>query len=243
MMSRDDLTQSVTLAVAAAGLSSERTYPGSDYLFTEAPIDFGLIPSGGVIEVEPALVNFDCQAGTIEVTIRNVGGPDDGPLAIAAINLSHGYSQGDYGRAFTWDLSQITLPAFLASGEQLSFPVTYPGGGSGGPFNSRLHLSVASGARNRETGSGLYRGRAAGCGLGTLTPTPTPTPPPPRVCAGDCNGDGTVGIDDLVLGVLVALQSRPADACPGLRGDAGAVVGIADLVTAVVHALEGCPAG
>ena len=241
MMSRQDGTQSVTLAVAAAGMASERAYPGSDYLFTEPPIDFGLVASGGVIDVQPAMLNFDCEPGTLDVTIGNVGGPDDGTLVITAINLSHGYSQGDYGRAFSWDLSQITLPAFLASGEQLSFPVTFPGGESGGTVNSRLHLSVTSGASNREAGTGLYRGRAVGCGV------PTPTPPPiatGRVCAGDCSGDGSVGIDELILGVLVVLQSLSSAACPGLHGgDASAAVGIADLVTAVVHALEGCPAG
>ena len=209
MLKRGDGTQSVTLAGSAAGFASAGADPLSDDLFAEPPIDFGLVPGGGIIEVQPTQAYVDCEPGTIDVTIGNVGGPDDGTLVITAINLSHGYSQGDYGRAFTWDLSEITLPAYLASGEQLSFPVTFPGAGPGGTVNSRLHLSVISGASNREAGSGVYRGRSVGCGV----PTPTPTPTLTGVCAGDCNGDGTVGIGELVRGVAMALGVLDCSEC------------------------------
>jgi hypothetical protein len=62
-------------------------------------------------------------------------------------------------------------------------------------------------------------------------------------CTGDCGGGGgAVSIDELVLGVNVALGQAPPDACPAFPAcDIGPVC-IADLIRAVRNALEGCPA-
>ena len=61
-------------------------------------------------------------------------------------------------------------------------------------------------------------------------------------CVGDCFGGGTVAINELVLGVLVALGEAPPDECPAFPACAVGPVCIADLVGAVGHALDGCPA-
>jgi ELWxxDGT repeat protein len=61
------------------------------------------------------------------------------------------------------------------------------------------------------------------------------------VCAGDCNGDTRVGIEELVRGVGIALGSTAVDVCPAFDRDGDAVVSIAELIAAVGAALNGCP--
>ena len=81
-------------------------------------------------------------------------------------------------------------------------------------------------------------GRLGSCAE-PATPTPTETAIPTGACFGDCNGDGMVGINELITLVNIALGSQPASACPSLP--AGAVVNISDLITAVNNDLSGCP--
>lgn len=62
-------------------------------------------------------------------------------------------------------------------------------------------------------------------------------------CTGDCGGGGAaVTIEELVLGVNVALGIAPPVSCPAYPAcDVGPVC-VADLIRAVRHALDGCPA-
>jgi len=61
-------------------------------------------------------------------------------------------------------------------------------------------------------------------------------------CVGDCNGDGQVTINELILGVNIALGVAPVSACEAFANNAG-VVDIAQLIKGVNNALDGCPAG
>ena len=61
------------------------------------------------------------------------------------------------------------------------------------------------------------------------------------VCAGDCNGDGLVTVDELVRAVNIALGSAALDVCRASDVDADGSVGIDELVRAVNAALQGCP--
>ena len=57
------------------------------------------------------------------------------------------------------------------------------------------------------------------------------------ICIGDCNGDGMVTIDEIIVMVNIALGDKPISACPqGTRGS----VTIADIIMAVNNALLGC---
>jgi len=99
---------------------------------------------------------------------------------------------------------------------------------------------------------------------GTITPTdtiaPTPTPTitptasavmeptstaPPTVgepaCVGDCNGDGSVSIDELVIEVSIMLGTRPTDGCAQLNVD-HITVTVDVLLAAIQNALTQCPA-
>ena len=59
-------------------------------------------------------------------------------------------------------------------------------------------------------------------------------------CAGDCNGDGTITIDELVRGVGIALGSSATSACAALDDDGDGTVAINELIPAVNAALDGC---
>jgi len=82
----------------------------------------------------------------------------------------------------------------------------------------------------------------------TLTPTAQATPeastsstPLPAGCAGDCDGDGRVIINELLTATNIALGSTPLTACPPAACGPGPDVTIACLTRAVGAALGGCP--
>jgi len=60
------------------------------------------------------------------------------------------------------------------------------------------------------------------------------------ICVGDCNGDGSVTVDELVLGVDIALGTIEGTQCPRLDRNADGKVTIDELVVAVSNALNGC---
>ena len=69
-----------------------------------------------------------------------------------------------------------------------------------------------------------------------LTVAPAVAQPP---CAGDCNGDAHVSIDELVTGVTLMLAPGSRD-CAAMDGDHNGTVIISELVSAVGAALDGC---
>jgi hypothetical protein len=60
-------------------------------------------------------------------------------------------------------------------------------------------------------------------------------------CVGDCNGNDVVTINELILGVNIALGTQPVSACPAFA-NAQDMVNIAQLIKGVNNALNGCPA-
>ena len=62
-----------------------------------------------------------------------------------------------------------------------------------------------------------------------------------EICPGDCNGDRMVAINELVLGVSIALGNQAASACPAFDRDGDGSVVINELVGGVSSALAGCP--
>jgi hypothetical protein len=83
----------------------------------------------------------------------------------------------------------------------------------------------------------------------TVTPTPPITPTPTMgegLCVGDCNGNGTVTIDDLIRMVNIALDIQPI--CPQdgtggcLAGDTNCncTITVEELIQAVNNVLGGC---
>lgn len=76
--------------------------------------------------------------------------------------------------------------------------------------------------------------------VGGADPTPTPTATPLAGCGGDCNGDGTVAINELISGVNIALGAAPVASCEAMDATGDGTVAINELVAAVANALDGC---
>lgn len=64
---------------------------------------------------------------------------------------------------------------------------------------------------------------------------------PSEACVGDCDDSGTVTVDELVLGVNIALDLLPARRCQPIDCHSTGVVTVDCLVQAVNAALSGCP--
>lgn len=72
----------------------------------------------------------------------------------------------------------------------------------------------------------------------TASPTEAPTTPPP--CAGDCNADRAVTVDELVKAVNIALGSAGIDVCPAADRNADELITVDEIVASVQRALNGC---
>jgi len=78
----------------------------------------------------------------------------------------------------------------------------------------------------------------------TSTPTATPSatsPPPP--CIGDCDGNGIVTVNEILLMVNIALGNLPASACTAGDANHDGTITINEILAAVNSALNGCPCG
>jgi YVTN family beta-propeller protein len=65
-------------------------------------------------------------------------------------------------------------------------------------------------------------------------------PPTAQTCVGDCDQNGRVTVDELLLGIDIALGNAQLDACPELDPGGNGVVTLSELLTAVNNALNGC---
>jgi hypothetical protein len=75
----------------------------------------------------------------------------------------------------------------------------------------------------------------------TPTETPTQTPTPTLVpCAGDCNADGTVLINELVQIARIVVGEAESAACPAADRDRDGAASVDELLAAVGNALDGC---
>jgi len=79
-----------------------------------------------------------------------------------------------------------------------------------------------------------------------IPPTPTgaaETPTPgASSCVGDCNGDDTVTISELISQVNIALGRADLSRCPAGDGNMDGRIAINELIRATANALNGCPA-
>ncbi len=83
--------------------------------------------------------------------------------------------------------------------------------------------------------------------VAAATPTPSPSPSPtatptPRPCAGDCNGDRDVPINELIAIVNIALGNLPLSSCGAGDVSGNGEITIDEILQAVNVALAGCPA-
>jgi len=76
--------------------------------------------------------------------------------------------------------------------------------------------------------------------IDTATETPSPQVTPTAPCPGDCNGNGVVAVNELVIGVNIALGNAQVSVCPAFDRNGDQMVTISELVSAVNAALDGC---
>lgn len=60
-------------------------------------------------------------------------------------------------------------------------------------------------------------------------------------CFGDCDGDAAVTVDEILVGVQIALGNRALGDCANLDSDGNWIVTVDELILALNHALTGCP--
>src|SRR5262245_37450269 len=65
--------------------------------------------------------------------------------------------------------------------------------------------------------------------------------PAVAICPGDCAGDGRVAVNELVVGVNMALGNAPVQQCLSFDDNDDGRVAVNELVAAVANALLGCP--
>jgi hypothetical protein len=61
-----------------------------------------------------------------------------------------------------------------------------------------------------------------------------------ETCVGDCNNDSEVAVNELILGVNIALGSAPLATCPSFDADLNSRADINEILQAVNNALCGC---
>jgi hypothetical protein len=62
----------------------------------------------------------------------------------------------------------------------------------------------------------------------------------PAICPGDCDGKGTVSIDELIRAVAIALELEQLDGCANVDTNRDGMVKVNELIAAVQRALNGC---
>jgi hypothetical protein len=72
-----------------------------------------------------------------------------------------------------------------------------------------------------------------------VTPSATATATMPR-CAGDCDGSGTVAVNEILIMVNIALGSAEMAACPGADGNQDGHITVNEIIAAVHNALDDC---
>ena len=84
-------------------------------------------------------------------------------------------------------------------------------------------------------------GRRAALVMGFVVVLAGAAPSRAQLCAGDCNVDNSVAINELVLGVNIALGSIAIDQCDAFDVNGDGSVAVNELIAAVNSALGGCP--
>jgi hypothetical protein len=166
------------------------------------------------------------------------------------------------------DLAAIpaTLPYLLIDGaeddDMLAYSISHGDVNGDGTPDLVLNVMGGDGFENGVTDAGdadvldgIALSRFAGrlvpsTPSASVSPTPTASQRPPvtatasataaPACAGDCNGDGTVTIDELIRALRIALREAPVATCAAADTDADGVVEIAELVAAVRRSLSAC---
>jgi len=125
-----------------------------------------------------------------------------------------------------------------AQTQVLAVPKPSSQGGGVVALAVEVHQDLQDPSRTRTTISNVHsRGTRAGPDFMRL-----PGLPSPPECVGDCNYDSSVTVDEILIGVNIALGTSALSVCPQLDPDGNGQVTVDELLAAVNDALNGCPA-
>jgi hypothetical protein len=172
----------------------------------------------------PSWVEYDYGAGKVIVTTLNYCAPDL-PKAVGPVldNLLK------YGRFFSGG-AQTPAPTVTSTPTATA---------------TATGQSTATATRTRTaTPTRTPTRRNTDTPTPTVVDTNTPTPAPTATsiaCVGDCDGGGTVTVDELIRGVNIALGASTISRCRAMDPNGDDDVTVDELIRAVNGALNGCP--
>ncbi len=181
-----------------------------------------LAPRGPTLAVAPQQLAWHVAAGetAMQTAMLAVDNAGDGRLAFDAVSdadwlqldAATAVTDAEAPRAFTITAAPASVPAGVTSRATLTFT-------------------------NRDDPDDVVVVPVA-LSRGTVFDAAGTQPAPP--CAGDCDGNGSVTIDELIRGVNIALGSLPPATCAPLDTSGDGSVTIDELIAAVRLALDGC---
>ena len=191
----------------------------------------------GKLDAAVATESFD----TVDILLGN----GDGTFQTAAPYGVGGFPESVVVGDFNGDNIIDVASADSFGNDQFDGTVSVLVGKGNGTFNDSQQFGVDSGAYgltaadlNGDRLPDLVSDNIDGTTVSVLVNTGTPPTPS---CVGDCNGDGMVAINELIIGVNIALGSAPLSTCPAFDANGDGMVEINELITAVNNALSGCP--
>jgi hypothetical protein len=231
-----------------------------------APRGVGFQPSGPhtfqtlLLPTHPYLTGQGFGGETLGIPAFNNWGPTDRghltnvpPGASVVLRNSDGPSWIEYnhgaGRVIVTTLTYCTDGQPLSQGAALRNLLKYGRFFSGGAQTPAPTVTPTPSPSATSTGQASPTPTRTPTRSQNATPTTTatesaaaatPTATAPAACAGDCNGDGEVSIDELVRGVRIALGLAGLDTCPPMDADGDGQVTIGELLQAVRNALAPC---
>ena len=193
-------------------------------------------------QIESFLLAFDANLAPAVGQQVSIG-PESDPAAIARLNLlnqranagecdlvAHAVLNGEQ-RGWHYDREQrlfesdregeAVLRSQIVLETQVTFTCTPPGSG----FRIGVDRD-ADGIRDRDE---IDDGS-----------DPADASSPSPICTGDCNGDGRIGISELIAAVRIALAQAPIGSCASIDNDGDNRVAISEIISAVRSALQGC---
>ncbi len=159
-----------------------------------------------------------------------------------------------YGPSSLPEQGPVQIPVLPANGQLLILTARIA---PDAPDTVPLHIFSALDSSKPQFAANLSIGDQAACdvtanaqnrsnvtftdGVVNVGPEVTPTVGPTG-CIGDCNGDGEVRVNELVIGVNIALGAAQISSCPAFDKNGDGMVTVNELVLGVNNALNACPA-
>ncbi len=151
-----------------------------------------------------------------------------------------------YGPKTLPEQGPVSIPKLPASGEIVKLNLKAASGATG---SKTLHVFSALDGNKPQFAANLSIGDQSACDVSAdsgkstvLFADGTFNIGIGLTCAGDCNNDGSVTINELISGVNIALGSAAVTTCPSFDVNKDGSVTINELIAGVNNALNGCPA-